>query len=223
MNSISTFFTILLFSLSTLLVAQSNSFRIGVDGGPSLVTHMGSFKYVSAGFTNGYSFAGTIQYTFQRLSIVSGVGYERKGYSSTTKPGYYNLPMEEYIAHNDYLNIPLLLRYTFGSKRLSVFANLGGYLGIRQKSLIYEKNAGPDSGLLQKYEKKMEDLDLGVSAGVGVKYPISGRFNLLFEARNNYGLVYLNRNSTYNYGNNKSQQYSLNFLFGLNMKIGALK
>lgn len=222
MNSKSIFISILFISLTSLAVAQSNSLRIGVDGGPSLVTNMGSFEYVSMGFATGYSFAGNIQYTFKRFSIVSGIGLERKGNSQTTKPGFPNLPIEEYVYFRDYLNIPLLFRYTFGSKRLAVFANVGGYLGIRQKSKFFLKDAGPDDAHIQKYEKKMEDLDFGLSAGVGLKYPISRRFNMLFEARNNYGLVYLNRNSTINYGNNKSQQYSLNFLVGLNMKLGSV-
>jgi len=82
------------------------------------------------------------------------------------------------------IQVPLLIKYSFGEFNKGFFINAGPYGTYLLNSKVHDKTPGGE-----KYTIKPEDttIEYGVAAGFGVAVPL-GKGRLLIEARGNYYL-----------------------------------
>jgi hypothetical protein len=178
------------FLFSSELKAQINKFEFGVEASPSFTFLKGSRieKYYNG--TLGFSGSITFQYNWRkRIALRTNIAYERKGgegefdftdnYGASIGKGVVNLNF-------DYLTIPVLVRYTFG-KRVKYFINGGSYFSYLIKQTLVFKGANSDgeSNNTSSYNR----LDVGISLGIGLQYPINEKLILSSEIRGNMGLA----------------------------------
>jgi hypothetical protein len=178
------------FLFSSELKAQINKFEFGVEASPSFTFLKGSRieKYYNG--TLGFSGSITFQYNWgKRIALRTNIAYERKGgegefdftdnYGASIGKGVVNLNF-------DYLTIPVLVRYTFG-KRVKYFINGGSYFSYLIKQTLVFKGANSDgeSNNTSSYNR----LDVGISLGIGLQYPINEKLILSSEIRGNMGLA----------------------------------
>jgi opacity protein-like surface antigen len=222
-------FTTLLttFLFTTTAFSQENKFQVGIDGGPSSTFVFGFEHPLGDDFLVpmvGFSTSVTFQYNFkEKLSLVSGVGFERKGVETKDKlylTDEFGNPLGPYIGRNNYnyINIPLMLKYTLGDNQLRFYGSVGGYLGLLMKSefeLVGYDNPNKDEA---DNTDEMQNVDFGFSAGLGVQYSLSDKIGLSLEVRNNMGVYNISKLPIYNEGTNKLN--STNLLIGVNYGFG---
>lgn len=223
---------IILFLATTTAQAQKSKIELGIEGGPNLTNLRGrSFHYDYKPMI--YGSAGlSFQYHFSELiSFRTGFGYEAKGFKSPVQENAWPEDIHStYYTTYDYLNIPLMARFTFGEK-IQFFVNAGGYFGI----LVNKRNhidADPANEYhfhtILKNDKldKYDQVDYGVSAGLGIRIPLNEYWNLSLEARANIGLNDIRRQepSVFNAGpaasaTGPANTNSGNLLLGLSYRI----
>ena len=223
MNKLRNLILITLIFSSSFIFGQINKMEIGLEMGPSLKTLYGNdvienYNDLSFGFSSGLTF----QYNFPKLvSIRTNISFERKGLTakgiSTDK--YGNEIGEGTIHVNfDYLTMPILGRLTFG-KKINYFVNAGPYLGY----LIKQNDVTEAIGEYPKSETdntdNFERLDFGITAGLGISFPISSKIFISFEIRNNLGLLNISSIPVMNDASIKTN--STNLLIGIVYKIGT--
>lgn len=182
------FVFITLFAITPIaLFAQQSKFDIGVGGGLNMTSLHG--EDLKRYFDWQYSYTGGVQlkYSFtQALSLVGNISYESKG----SKGKNLKLIDEEgkslgstynFKFTYEYITIPLLFRYQ--TINTPFFVNAGPYMGYLLKYTESYKDIEVDR------TKDMQQFDLGVSLGVGLSYPVSDRWSISFELRNNLGLT----------------------------------
>jgi hypothetical protein len=209
-------FPILAFFLISLKgYGQSNKLDIQVEGGPSLIS-IQSRVYNPKATLNGFTGGLYLNYNFnKRLSIKSGIAYERKGFrdsfAGTTAIGQSSIYEMGY--NLDYLVVPLLMRANFGNK-IRFFVNGGPYLGY----LVKQQDVSnlPNFPMLTDANFTEKKIDLGISAGVGCSYPINELISITVEARNNLALISLN--DGVNSNNNNSTNFNLGITYHLRDK-----
>ncbi len=221
MNKFRNFSLIIFIFCSSFLFGQNNKIQIGLETGPGLKSLRGNDflnNEQSIGFSAGLAF----QYDFTRLmSFRTNISYERKGTTQRMKASDANgNPIAELTAHSnfDYITIPLLARFTYGDN-ISFFVNVGPYFGylLKQEDIIEAYGTYP------KTEKDNTDnfnkLDLGISSGLGVNFPILDNLSISLELRNNLGLKDLSALPVINGGGIKVN--SINLLVGVAYRFGA--
>lgn len=210
MNYKTHYFAIIIqFFISFLGFGQTNKMDIQVEGGPSLISVYGNFidtKPTLNGFTGGLYINYNIN---KRLSIKSGIVYERKGFRDSFNATLANgssAGVFETGNNLDYLVMPLLIRANYGNN-INFFVNGGPYLGYlaNQQSIdMYLPLSGKITGGILT-EKK---IDFGISAGMGFAFPINDLLSISFEARNNLALISL-------VDGGKISNNSTNFILGI--------
>lgn len=126
----------------------------------------------------------------------------------------------------NYLTMPITLKLSFG-KAIKFFTNTGVYGGLlingyRVSSDYYRVPGNEIISYSQirtttDVSNDIRRLDGGVVMGLGASFPLGHYASFTFEARDNLGLVNLNK-GTGLYGNNFHNN-SANFLFGLNVML----
>ncbi len=208
--------------ISTFVNGQVNKFDIGIEGGPSLTSIRGNdflaeFQYPTIGYSGGLS----LQYNFPKLvSIRTNISYERKGvvakFNATDINGSV---IGEIKTHTffDYLTIPLLTRFNFGSK-IKFFINAGPYFGylIKNTNITEEFNEFPE--YISENTDDYQKFDFGLTGGLGCMLPIKNNFSLSLEIRNNLGLKNINQGIVFD--DVQILMNSTNLLIGFAYRLG---
>jgi hypothetical protein len=199
----------------TALCGQDFRFDIGVHGSPSLVFLSGnSFLKNNSKPTLGYMVGGHLQYNFRRIvSIRTEVNFESKGTHENSTTTY-----SQQVHNFQYVNVPILLRLTFGHK-LFFMINAGPYVGALIKDVVTTEQAIGSSST-SDYTNNFSRFDAGLVGGLGLGVTIAKRLVISFEARQNFGLYDINRNTTVDGFAGTVRTNSTNFILGLSLKIG---
>ena len=223
MKNLKTTVAIFLF-IVTSATAQNHKFVLGIEGGPNYSRVYGFEQLFPLEGRIGYSFAISTKFNFSnKFSIVSGVGIETKGDQTKNKLqftgssgntiGYYKLR-----ANFNYLNIPIMVRYTFGENKWHYYFSFGGYFGLlinaESEVVGYNYSDTVDGDISEYYYPT----DSGISGGFGILYNLNDRMAVSVEVRDNLGLFNISKGLTASDGSNKNN--SLNLLFGLSYGIG---
>jgi hypothetical protein len=186
------FIFILLLSLvaqANPLQAQQGVWSIGIEGGPGISLIYGSGSVYShsdpalsgvAGIFGEYGFKGN-------FSAKLALHYER--ISTFTDNHSALLPSGGRLKYNlDYISLPVLVKWNTG-RRFCFFVNAGPCVSfLLQESLWYL----PDNGSRQKVANETSayhTINLAVTAGTGISFPVWKRILLSLEVRDNFGVL----------------------------------
>ncbi|MEY4937511.1 MAG: hypothetical protein RIS64_3870 [Bacteroidota bacterium] len=182
----------LLFALNDLS-AQSSRYAITLEGAPTF----SYLKFQSPFFASidqpiwRYYGGMTLYYALrERSGIVSGVGFERKGASSsidfTDENGTF-IGKENFIIQLDYVSVPILFRQILDTKR-TFFVDMGGYWGC----LIKEGYSVRYQSSVHNYTDKTLNInDFGVSLGVGMRLPLWKNWSIPITLRSQHSIFSL--------------------------------
>jgi hypothetical protein len=181
---------IVAFVLPARLAAQSGSFLVGIQGGPTRSILYGN-TYLSQGSNAAINFASglILQYGLSKhFSLRLDPSFERKG---SKRDGLMILPnnnsfSQTYSRTNfDYIVAPLLINGTFGRK-VQLLVNAGGYFGLllreQEKTVVEGETRVTDNNT-----NNFQRADYGAVLGLGVAVPFCKQFKASLEVRNNIG------------------------------------
>ncbi len=191
-------------SFSTNVLAQ---FSIGLSGGyakTNLYTSPGYRTYTQYRPADGFSVGVPIQYVITDwLTVQAEAQFVQKNYRLTRTDyyeGVYN------TTTNQYLQLPLMGHFSFGSRRVSGFVNLGGYAAYwatsANKGVTPALNEGGGDApiFLDAVERvaynepyafdnrKDRRFELGWLTGLGVSYQLA-RYSFFVEGRYSQSLL----------------------------------
>ena len=215
--------------MATNALYSQQKFEIGLEGGPSIATMRGN-SILEERTTSRFGFLGglSLQYNISKnIAIRSGIGFARKGAYSidsfnifdSTSGTFNSTGVLEICSDFDYISIPLLMRFTFGNKKIKYFANGGAYLTFLTKQLdrksgtLVFASANDVDGT-----GNFNEIDYGLSLGLGARYSISQKLDLSLELRNDLGLSDISALPTFQNGGIKTS--ALNLLVGISYGIG---
>jgi opacity protein-like surface antigen len=191
-----TLFLSLTFTLFTLLTSAQNNLEIGFGTGLNVTSLHGADLKRYYDWQYSVPVSLQLRYSFsEALSLVANIAYESKGCKGI------NMKLVDMEGKNlgsnhsfnytyNYITVPLLVRYQF--KNGPIFINGGPYVGYLLKYTESFANTELDR------TSDMKKMDLGFSFGAGVKFPLSDKWNLTAEIRNNLGLTNIRMsNDTY--------------------------
>jgi hypothetical protein len=202
-------FILLLYMNPFICQSQSTKFQIGIEGGPSLtmLRDNGYNPFTSSNIDIGLG--GSIGVAFQynmnaKMGIGTNLSYERKGWQN--KSGTFHQRF-------DYLILPVLFKVSFG-KKSRTFIHTGPYFGY-----LISQSDKLDGDVTNTSENDYKKNDLGVTIGFGVNIPIANQLNMIFEIRNNLGLVDIEKSEDgKTYTNSTLVQLGFIYNFGNEMK-----
>lgn len=215
-------------SLVALQTTQAQ-IQIGVHGGLSIPDLRGGNNVVSEGYASrlapNFGIAANFwisrNFSIQPEINFDGQGGQRKGLqpiTSTPLPplasgGYYYANFDNTSILN-YLEIPILAKYTFGKRGVRFDVNAGPYLGYllnatektSGSSSIYVNDSGTPLEMpngsggyaplpAESFDatsgvtSSLHRVNLGIVGGVGVIVPIARRENIALDLSGLYGLV----------------------------------
>jgi hypothetical protein len=212
----------LFFVLFTLLggIAKAQSCDAGLELGPGVSTLRGNFWVESMhapqiGFSGGVFIQKNVS---NLISFRAALLYERKGSSFTaplTDDQGNSLGDMKTNFNFDYLTVPVLFRTTVG-KKVRFFANAGPYFSYLLKQAVVSKGDQMKT-LKQTDTQGYKRFDMGITAGIGLSFPVCGIMNMNVELRNNTGLVNVsNRPMSYN---GTLMHNSTNLLVGVSYRL----
>jgi hypothetical protein len=148
------------------------------------------FKYVS-GFTIGL-FADK-QISLSDFSLYSGLYYSRYGYSFHQLIEINDI---DFVTTVSSLKLPLLIKYTYPSKKFRPFVIAGGSAAYNFKinSSLYEATRNQSIIVIDNNDEKgasfFYQYQLGFAIGYGIEYKFNPKNSLFFELRYNklYGI-----------------------------------
>lgn len=166
--------------------AQTN-YKIGVNVGlnyPDLRGHEYA-KYQN--YKVGQLFGVTLDYNLQeQLSVKASVNYEQK--LKKFRITYFDYDAEESGKEDfkkiySYINVPILLKYKFGSSPF--FANAGPFLNYLLSSKTKPEYHQDTNGTITA----QKDLDFGFSIGFGASIALNDKHDLTLEIRDDFGVI----------------------------------
>jgi hypothetical protein len=206
--------TVFFIAFSLKAAAQSELFSVGIEGGPGVASLYGNGSNKTrqenlTGFASGLTF----QFNFKKnLALRSGVNYESKGAA-------YDIKLNSYTDHFQYLNVPLLLRIS-SSGKFKVIFNGGPFIGLLLKVTrhydadAYSQNQNFDRDITFGYKH----IDAGVAGGLGLSLHLKNKCIFSIEARDVLGLM----NTTFQ-SEKKIKTNAFYFFAGLSYGIGERK
>lgn len=227
-----TLFSIFAFISVLILISQRApaQVRFGIQGGLSVPNLSGGNNEISQGYTSRLApnfgvtaqFAITNNFSIEPQINFDGQGGQRNGMQPVTDlspelpappSGYYYANFKNMSILN-YVEIPVLAKYTFGLRGVGLEVNAGPFVGFLLNAT--EKSSGTSSIYIDKNGTPLEmpngsggyvpvppqsfdastdvtssirKMNFGVAGGVGVLFPLSGSSNLSLELRGLYGLT----------------------------------
>lgn len=190
------------------LVNYAQSFRVGVNGGANFSTFsaVGDLYDNSAiltGFTGGLS----LQYhVSESWSLVSGIAYEQKGFSSKT-----GLSGEDYTVkgHFNYITVPLMIQGKIPVKgKTSLYGLAGGYIGFSAHSDDEWEVDETETDLPE--QPSIASTDGGLTFGGCVEVPVN---NHLLQIGFRYAIGLTEVIASMPDDRNKTMQLGVTFLF----------
>lgn len=208
---------------STLLWAQYTYIEpeicIGTNQGVALWTTVGfassksSQPPVEQNFDVRYNGGFTFRYIGQKyFGVIAELNYTQRGWSSTSP-----VTGERYDHRLDYLEIPFLAHIYFGKEKFRFFVNLGP----KVRFLVNDQATAPFSvnpGIEQT--KPIENIfDYSICGGLGIEFRTRKAGNFILEARYDYGLGNIFKNTKsddFSASNNQAITVSIAYLFNVN-------
>lgn len=220
----------LFMSIFLLLLQTSRAqVRIGIQGGLSVPDLSGGNNEISQGYTSRRApnfgitaeFAITNNFSIEPQINFDGQGGQRNGVQPipSPPPNLPQLPSGDYYYANfnnmsilNYMEIPVLAKYTFGFAGITFDVNAGPYVGFllnaTQKtsgtSLIYMNGTPlvmPDGNggsvtvppvpfdTTSVVTSSIHEVNVGIAGGAGIILPLTGRASVSLDVRGLYGLT----------------------------------
>jgi hypothetical protein len=176
--------------------AQDSRITVGFEITPTFTALRGfsfnDYSMAKPGLSIGFSLE---KYFSDRISIKSGLFYERKG--TWANNWFYDSlqsqPQSE-TKNFDYLILPILGSLSTKG-RFKIYINGGPYLGF----LISQKNVYNAYDSIPAYTdnnyKNIKKLDLGLSMGIGFYIPFGDKFIFDLGLVQNLGLIHTTKNN----------------------------
>jgi hypothetical protein len=207
----------LLFSLlffAELTNAQSTKLEVRFAGGPNRSALYGNDAIDNSDPLYGITGDFSLEYHFNKfVSILPGISYNEKGNVVST---LYTDTAGNPLATADvktklkYLNVPLLIRFSFGN-RFKFYFNTGPYLGLLQSAKTMTPSIANIEALEIDIDSTLKTQEWGISAGLGIAFPITKRLNIGVELRNDAGLQNISDIAVVNKGKIKTNETSALF------------
>lgn len=236
--------------------SDENEIHIGVKGGVSVPNLVGGGSQeitkdyksrIATNFGGFVDFGISHNVSFQAEVDYAGQGGVRNGIQPITSPlpglppppaGSYYFANFKNTAKLDYIEVPLLFKYTWQNKsKPGFYLDAGPYFGYLLKatqvtqgsSTIYvDKNGTPllippfnqpippiSFNAVTDVTASLNRFNFGITGGGGVKFPVGGNYFFL-DARAAYGLTTLQKNPA---TDGKSQTGNLVISFGYAFKV----
>ncbi len=182
------FVSLIILGTGGFLHGQSKTNDIGIEGGPGLsIIHAKTGMYSHSRFSMGGLSGIFYQYNFNKIfSLKTAITYERKGTRLENKSD--QIPAGDLIYHFDYLSLPLLFKVSAGQK-IKFFADAGPCFSYLLNQSMYSKSKNGKTYKLGNNPNTYKSYDLGILLGIGMSVPVSDRFLISIEIRENYGLI----------------------------------
>jgi len=165
-----------------------------------------NFKY-SGGFTLGAFFDSPIYLSYFSLHVEAY--YLKNGYSINQIIGNKEF---DFVANTVSITLPVLIRYTYPSKRTKPYFNAGGLFNylLRNDNALYESTI--NSGIIEfnglNESSYISTKQIGFALGSGVEYKLDFKHSIFFELR---------MSKLYGISDSKSFNKSeINFFTGIN-------
>ncbi len=192
---------IMLLSALSFVYTASAQWKIGLQGGAAFNTLETSSSYGYdrhyAGRTS-FTVGIPVRYEFTDwFALQAEVSYLQKNYgmhrTDFMSENYYDYT-------NDFLDIPLFARFSFGGEKLRGYTLVGGYVGGWLSSHVKGKQpfyfAGIDEDDIYEFDDDMpfdsrrdNRFDAGLAAGLGLQWQVSPLLEIFAEGRYYYGLT----------------------------------
>jgi len=209
MTRIKFIFIISTLILSAIMFGQDSKVHLGVELGPSFRALLNVESELNS---IGYSAGLFLQYDLSnRFAIKAIPSFERKGnvtsFIVTSNMGQV-LETHNLFVDFDYLVLPVLLNF-YLDKKNHFFVNVGPYLGYLLQSKVSVKEFIENINDIPSLTME-EDIDYGISAGIGGNITLTEKYNLAIAIRRNEGLQDFRLN---NYFETRNRTFNLLFTF----------
>ena len=192
---------ILLFSIYNA-ESQVSKLELGIEGGPNISTVINS-GITTVGFNGGYVAGITCMYKINDLvSIKTGLDYDVTGFTNTVTftSNDGNTLMIENMTHTlNYLVLPVVVRASFGDN-VRFFMNAGPYFGYLMSANGYSPGIGTIPSTNVNESTDFKRLDIGLTGGFGIGFPLKKGIILGLEARGNLGGLSIANNNVISNG-----------------------
>lgn len=167
--------------------------ELGLVVGPNV--HYTTIKFDYGKLTPGVGFAGGITnnlYLGKHLSLYTGAMYEHRRFSRNDYAfiDIWPSPTGANFTEN-YVMVPLMVRYGFGNGKVQPFANAGAQFGFgfkRTTEWNYQNQQDPIWYPQNTVNKNLE-LNISVAFGAGVKINITDRIGITAEFRQSFWML----------------------------------
>ncbi len=204
--------------------------RLGIQGGLSIPDLTGGNNEISQGYTSRLApnfgitaeFGITNNFSIEPQVNFDGQGGQRNGMQPVTDlPPQFPSPPSGYYYANfknvsilNYIEVPVLAKYTFGFAGFGLQVNAGPFVGFLLNatektsgisSIYIDKNGTPlvmpdgNGGYVQvppqsfdassDVTSSLHTLNFGLAGGVGIILPLSARTDISLDVRGLYGLT----------------------------------
>lgn len=155
---------------------DKGNIEFGFNTGFSMSTISDDDDFAETNLT--FNVGASADYYFSnRWSIKVKAVYDRKGWDKDFIPDANGNAIRTDI-NLDYLTIPVMANWHFGSKR-NWYLNFGPYVGF----LMSAKETTFDTDIKEAFNTT----DAGLALGIGVKIPLNDKLKLFFEYDGQYG------------------------------------
>ena len=210
---------ILIISIQSIGFCQK--FTLGVEGGPNISSLRGENTnedlldpkiFYSVGIYSDYL-------AYNNFSLKLGAYYQIKGaksdilFTDNTGTEIGTFELREVFK---YISVPLLVKYQFG-KKILFYINGGPTISFLMKQNM--EFDSPKQFPLDNIDRTeyYKSTDFALSFGVGSYVPLTNKFNISIDLRNDLGLTDVSDNS--NVTGYKLKNNSLNMMIGVNYKL----
>lgn len=150
-----------------------------------------------------------------RFSVLTGLNFENKSFKNTVEVADFSNPDPVVYGEKNakikvtlkYLTIPVETR-VYLDKKSKFFINSGPFFGA---FLSYSTKVDGDK-VEDKYDL-FKSFDFGWSLGIGTKFLIFDKNNLIIELKDNLGLVNISKVPVYNNGTVKTNSINLSLAY----------
>lgn len=209
MKKIIVIITVVLGFSSSMIAQDKGKIEFGLNTGLNMSSITSGYNSTDSSIS--FNVGASADYYFSnRWSIKAILIYDKKGWDNDfigiedplgpTGVQYYRTNINV-----DYLTVPVLANWHFGSKR-NWYLNFGGYAGF----LIDAE----DTTLKVDLKDNFETTDFGLALGIGVKIPVSDKLKLFLEYQEQAGLSEIfNNNQNANTIRNSRSSFNIGINF----------
>ena len=171
--------------------AQHSKLEVRFAGGPNRSILFGNEVVNSSNPLYGTTGEFSFEYHFNRfISVIPGISINEKG---SIDPTMFSdtignpLMSADIITKLKYVNVPLLIRVSFG-RSFKFYFNTGPYIGLLKNAKIVTPSYGSIAATETNIDSTLKSQEWGISFGLGISFPISKRIHIGVELRNDAGL-----------------------------------